>query len=308
MWTGASEPADGWLLLELGKLELEKFRLSASDHCWPATVIDLNIISSLRAGQNHLLEEEGDLMAAESDAVIEWGVKLVNINILAMQFVCLHRQQTGQIEMHNIGEKHLARAVERILGQVTPFDSNIIGKRILHYFLVWPILMPGRKYERIQLNVQCIITEDEVFPNVNANTHDMILTTAEIWPILDLAIIAEDKPMVGQLMTVLTTAGLDTIQMGSNCAACRHWVFHALKVFADACLIRDNWQWLASQWNDDVVRVAGEQGAGVMEEDILLLGDWVGFIDSLHYGSATNFLPALRKFFHHTYERLYTLL
>ncbi|KAK0185394.1 hypothetical protein F5146DRAFT_1005382 [Armillaria mellea] len=201
MWTGASEPAHGWLLLELGKvnpirvifgspfssvahgwlqLELEKFRLSASDRCWPAMVIDLNIISSLGAGQNHLLEEEVDLMVAESDAVIEWGVKLVNIDILAMQFgqsmaahrsnggsVCLRRQQTGQIEMHDIGEKCLARVVERILGRVTPFDSNIIGKRILHYFLVWPILTPGRKYERIQLDVQCIITEDGVFPNVN---------------------------------------------------------------------------------------------------------------------------------------------
>ncbi|KAK0197383.1 hypothetical protein F5146DRAFT_1130186 [Armillaria mellea] len=163
--------------------------------------------------------------------------------------------QTGQIEMHDIGKKCLARVVEQILGWVTPFDSNIIGKRILHYFLVWPIPMPGHKYERIQLDVQCVIMEDGVFPNVNANTHDMIPTTAEIWPMLDLAIITEDKPMVGQLMTVLTTAGLDTIQMGSNYAR----------------LIWDDWQWLASQWNDDVVRVVGEQGAGVMEEDILSL-------------------------------------
>ncbi|KAK0186230.1 hypothetical protein F5146DRAFT_1004387 [Armillaria mellea] len=177
--------------------------------------------------------------------------------------------------MHDIGKKHLARVVEQILGQVTPFDSNIIGKRILHYFLVWPIPTPGHKYERIQLDVQCIITEDGVFLNVNANTHDMILTIAEIWPMLDLAIIAKDKPMVGQLMMVLTTAGLDTIQMGSNCVACHRWVFCILKVFMDAHLIWDNWQWLASQWNDDVIQVAGKQGAGVMEEDILSLGDWL---------------------------------
>ncbi|KAK0188584.1 hypothetical protein F5146DRAFT_1002655 [Armillaria mellea] len=87
-WVAAArtwEVTHGWL-----QLELEKFRLSASDCCWPATVIDLNIISSLGVGQNHLLEEEGDLMAAESDAVIEWGVKLVNIDILATQFGHFH--------------------------------------------------------------------------------------------------------------------------------------------------------------------------------------------------------------------------
>ncbi|KAK0187011.1 hypothetical protein F5146DRAFT_1003988 [Armillaria mellea] len=288
-------------------------------------VIDLNIISSLGAGPNHLLEEEVDLMVAESDAVIEWGVKLVNINILAMQFElgditvatpcyahqvsgallnvclpasvaisrgrtiygspslqwwkCLQSAHAGskqaKLKCMTSAKKRLARAVEWILGWVTLFDSNIIGKRILHYFLIWPIPMPGRKYERIQLDIQCVITEDGVFPNVNANARDMIPTTAEIWPMLDLAIITEDKPTVGQLMTVLTTAGLDTIQMGSNCAACRCWVFRTLKVFMDACLIQDDWQWLASQWNDDVVQVADEQGAGVMEEDILSLGDWL---------------------------------
>ncbi|KAK0183792.1 hypothetical protein F5146DRAFT_1007486 [Armillaria mellea] len=238
-------------------------------HRWVAAARTWEV-SSLGAGQNHLLEEEGDLMAAESDAMIEWGVKALSFfgraggyhcgdavlcppSVRHLAEFCPHRQQTGQIEMHNISKKRLARAVEQILGWVTLFDSNIIGKRILHYFLVWPILMPGRKYERIQLDVQCVITEDGVFPNVNANTRDMILTTAKIWPMLDLAIITKDKPMVGQLMTVLTTTGLDTVQMGSNCVACCCWVFRTQKAFVDARLIRDDWQWLASQWNDDVV-------------------------------------------------------
>ncbi|KAK0186419.1 hypothetical protein F5146DRAFT_1004549 [Armillaria mellea] len=269
-------------------------------------VIDLNIISSLGAGQNHLLEEEGDLMAAESDAVIEWGVKLVNINILATQFElgditvvtpCYAHQASGTLLNDNVWQPIAPMA------EVSAHTGSKQAKSKCMTLVknVWLEQWNGF-WVRIQLNVQCVITEDGVFPNVKR------VILSEIWPMLDLAIIAEDKPTVGQLMTVLTTAGLDTIQMGSNCAACCCWVFRALKAFVDVHLIRDNWQRLASQWNDDVVQVAGKQGAGVMEEDILSLGDWVGFVDSLHYGSATNFLPALRKFFHRTYERLYTLL
>ena len=105
----------------------------------------------------------------------------------------------------------------------------------------------------------------------SANGRDLIPTTAGIWPTLHFNIIAEDKPTVGQLLTVLATAGLDTVQMTPTCAACRQWVFRALKALAHARLIRDDWERRALQWNDDVIRVAGEQGVRVMEEDILTL-------------------------------------
>ncbi len=100
---------------------------------------------------------------------------------------------------------------------------------------------------------------------------DVIPTGSQVASVLSFPILEPHNIAVGDLLEVLTSAGLDSTTVNAHNAACGRFCFWSLKVFAEEGLIQSNWAPVAYEWHKEIRMASGPLGITLLNEDIVNL-------------------------------------
>ncbi|SJL03260.1 uncharacterized protein ARMOST_06612 [Armillaria ostoyae] len=103
---------------------------------------------------------------------------------------------------------------------------------------------------------------------VSVTARDVVPTGTHIGRVLSFPILEPDTVRVGDLLALLTSAGLDTVTVNSGNAACGHFCFQALNTFTENGIIQGNWAQPAYEWHQDIRIASGPLAATLIEEDL----------------------------------------
>ncbi len=100
---------------------------------------------------------------------------------------------------------------------------------------------------------------------------DVIPMGSQVASVLSFPILEPHNITVGDLLEVLTSAGLDSTTVNAHNAACSHFCFRSLKVFAEEGLIQSNWAMVAYEWHEEIRMASGPLGITLLNKDIVNL-------------------------------------
>ncbi|KAK0483889.1 hypothetical protein IW261DRAFT_1561675 [Armillaria novae-zelandiae] len=140
----------------------------------------------------------------------------------------------------------------------------------MHFYLILISSQLWGLWQRLQLDIMCSWQNDVVTPEVTVTGHDCIPTGTHIDQVLSFPLLRTDIS-AGDLLELITGAGLDNVMVNANNAACGHFCFQALQTFADAGLIEGDWAEEAYEWHTDIGMASEGLGATMIDEDIINL-------------------------------------
>ncbi|SJL18559.1 uncharacterized protein ARMOST_22153 [Armillaria ostoyae] len=175
---------------------------------------------------------------------------------------------TGAIKVDHLSPACLAQKVENIELSAKPFDSSIHATLTMHLYLmlISPSSHTGAK--RLQLDVYCSLVNGVMEPEVTVTACDVVPTGTHIGRVLSFPILEPDTVRVGDLLALLTSAGLNTVTVNSGNTACSHFCFQALNTFMENGIIQGNWAQPAYEWHQDIHIASGPLAATLIEEDL----------------------------------------
>ncbi|PBK88429.1 hypothetical protein ARMGADRAFT_1084755 [Armillaria gallica] len=139
---------------------------------------------------------------------------------------------------NELSDAHLAQKVDTIEISAKGFESTIHqGMVVMHLYLMLLSPSAGKDHYRIQLDVNCSLVNGIVQPDVTMTGRDVIPTGSHIATVLSFAILEPHNIAVGDLLELLTSAGLDSTTVNVYNTACGRFCFQSLKVFAEKGLI-----------------------------------------------------------------------
>ncbi|KAK0478121.1 hypothetical protein IW261DRAFT_1420330 [Armillaria novae-zelandiae] len=165
---------------------------------------------------------------------------------------------TGTIIFNEVNTAHLSHTVSQVELCAKPFMSMVHDNAfITHFYLILTSSQLWGLWQRLQLDIMVM-------------GRDCIPTGTHIDRVLSFPLLRTDIS-AGDLLELITGAGLDNVMVNANNAACSRFCFQALQTFADAGLIEGDWAEEAYKWHTNIGMASEGLSATMIDEDIINL-------------------------------------